>query len=70
MPQVFISYSRKDIEFVERLVSDLNSAGLTVWYDLSGFLRGILLNKTSFHVISHMEAQDFWNGFISDCEAG
>ena len=36
MSQIFISYSRKDIEFVERLVSDLKSADLTVWYDLSG----------------------------------
>jgi hypothetical protein len=36
MPQVFISYSRKDAEFIDRLVADLKSAGLTVWYDLSG----------------------------------
>lgn len=35
MAQVFISYSRKDLDFVERLASDLQSAGLTVWYDLS-----------------------------------
>ncbi len=36
MPQVFISYSRKDLSFVERLAADLQAAGLEVWYDLSG----------------------------------
>lgn len=35
MAQVFISYSRKDISFVEQLASDLKSAGLDVWYDVS-----------------------------------
>jgi len=36
MAQVFISYSRKDLVFVERLARDLEAAGLDVWYDLSG----------------------------------
>jgi hypothetical protein len=36
MTQVFISYSRKDLAFVERLSNDLQAAGLDVWYDLSG----------------------------------
>ncbi len=36
MTQVFISYSRKDLAFVERLAKDLQAAGLEVWYDLSG----------------------------------
>jgi formylglycine-generating enzyme required for sulfatase activity len=36
MTQVFISYSRKDLAFVERLAKDLQAAGLQVWYDLSG----------------------------------
>jgi peptide/nickel transport system substrate-binding protein len=36
MTQVFISYSRKDIAFVESLANDLKAAGLEVWYDLSG----------------------------------
>ncbi len=35
MAQVFISYSRKDISFVEQLAADLKNAGLDVWYDVS-----------------------------------
>jgi len=40
MTQVFISYSRKDLEFVQRLADDLIAAGLEVWYDLSGLEAG------------------------------
>jgi hypothetical protein len=36
MTQVFISYSRKDLAFVERLAENLKAAGLEAWYDLSG----------------------------------
>jgi formylglycine-generating enzyme required for sulfatase activity len=36
MPRVFISYSRKDLTFVQRLAKDLEAAGLEVWYDLTG----------------------------------
>src|SRR5687768_7146823 len=36
MTQIFISYSRKDLQFVEGLASDLKQAGFEVWYD---FLR-------------------------------
>jgi hypothetical protein len=39
MPQLFISYSRKDIAFVRRLAGDLENAGFTVWWDVSD-LRG------------------------------
>jgi TIR domain-containing protein len=35
MTQVFISYSRNDMEFVQRLAADLQRAGLDVWWDLS-----------------------------------
>ena len=45
MTQVFISYSRRDLAFVEQLASDLQTAGLDVWYDLLG-LAGVLRNKT------------------------
>ena len=40
MTQVFISYSRKDLAFVEQLAADLKAAGLDVWYDLSGLEGG------------------------------
>jgi hypothetical protein len=35
MTQVFISYSRTDMEFVQHLAMDLQRAGLDVWWDLS-----------------------------------
>lgn len=35
MAKVFISYSRKDLSFVEQLATDLKKAGLDVWYDVS-----------------------------------
>jgi len=41
MTQVFISYSRKDLTFVEHLAHDLRVAGLEVWYDLSGLEVGM-----------------------------
>lgn len=35
MTQVFISYSRNDMEFVQRLAEDLQHEGLDVWWDIS-----------------------------------
>lgn len=40
MPQVFISYSRKDLSFVKQLAADLKNVGLDVWYDVSGISGG------------------------------
>lgn len=40
MAQVFISYSRRDLTFVEHLISDLKKTGMDVWYDLSGLEGG------------------------------
>ena len=39
MAQIFISYSRKDIDFVRRLAGDLEKVGYEVWWDLTD-LRG------------------------------
>jgi hypothetical protein len=39
MPQIFISYSRKDIGFVRKLAGDLEKVGYDVWWDLTD-LRG------------------------------
>jgi len=33
IPQIFISYSRKDSDFVRRLVDDLTSRGVDIWLD-------------------------------------
>lgn len=38
--QVFISYSRKDINFVRRLAADLEDAGFNVWWDVSDLKGG------------------------------
>jgi formylglycine-generating enzyme required for sulfatase activity len=40
MTQVFISYSRKDLSFINTLVADLKNAGLDVWYDVSHIAGG------------------------------
>jgi formylglycine-generating enzyme required for sulfatase activity len=45
MPQVFISYSRKDQTFIERLAADLRDSNFEVWYDLSNLEGGSLWNK-------------------------
>src|SRR5512144_1900784 len=39
MTQLFISYSRKDIDFVRKLAGDLEADGYDVWWDVSD-LRG------------------------------
>lgn len=41
MAQVFISYSRKNLSFVEYLAKDLKAAGLDVWYDISDLVGGV-----------------------------
>jgi len=40
MPHVFISYSRQDTEFVEKLERDLNQRGITTWRDKSSIVGG------------------------------
>ena len=36
MPEVFISYSRRDSDFVARLAAALKTAGRDVWLDVEG----------------------------------
>lgn len=38
--RVFISYSRKDINFARRLAGDLEKAGFDVWWDISDLKGG------------------------------
>ena len=40
MPDVFLSYSRKDVDYMHRLRDDLVGAGLDVWTDESGLEPG------------------------------
>jgi len=35
MKKIFISYSRKDLDFVDKFAEDLQQAGYDVWYDLT-----------------------------------
>jgi hypothetical protein len=55
MTQVFISYSRKDLAFVERLAKDLQAAGLQVWYDLSGLEGGTRWGREIQNAIKESE---------------
>jgi hypothetical protein len=36
LPDVFLSYSRRDMEFVRRLADDLEGRGKDVWVDVDG----------------------------------
>lgn len=40
MPKVFISYSRKDMDFARKLADDLEKAGFDVWWDISDLKGG------------------------------
>ena len=40
MQKIFISYSRKDIEFVRKLAGDLEKAGYDVWWDITDLQGG------------------------------
>lgn len=40
MPHVFLSYSRKDIKFVEKLEHDLNARGIVTWRDTTSIPPG------------------------------
>jgi hypothetical protein len=55
MTRVFISYSRKDLVFVERLSGDLKTAGLEVWYDLSGLEGGTRWGREIQNAIQQSE---------------
>lgn len=47
MADVFISYSRKDHEFVEGLAAALNTAGRDVWIDVLGIRASLCLDLIS-----------------------
>ena len=52
MKPVFISYSRDDSDFVNRLRDDLSANGVDVWLDKTGLKAAVFLLKIgSFHGI-------------------
>jgi len=40
MKKIFISYSRKDMDFVRKLAGDLETAGYDVWWDITDLQGG------------------------------
>jgi tetratricopeptide (TPR) repeat protein len=44
-PRIFVSYSRRDTYFTQRLVSDLNAAGADVWVDQAGIQHGNFMER-------------------------
>ena len=51
MNHIFISYSRKDSEYVNAVTALLREAGLSVWQDISGKASGIPYSTKWFEVI-------------------
>ena len=72
--QVFISYSRKDLRFVEQLAADLKNAGFNVCYDVSGiggrspwrFEIENALRKSQCQFVVYQSADPIW---IMDVES-
>jgi hypothetical protein len=46
MMKVFISYSRKDIEFARKLATSLSEAGIDVWIDVEDIAPGTNWSNT------------------------
>ena len=44
-PRIFVSYSSADRAFAQRVVGDLQRAGATVWYDVTGIDEGDFIAK-------------------------
>ncbi|HSL31719.1 MAG TPA: toll/interleukin-1 receptor domain-containing protein [Anaerolineales bacterium] len=57
MQRLFISYSRKDIDFVRRLAGDLEKAGYDVWWDISDLRGG---DDWVREIPTAIEASDFF----------
>lgn len=57
MQKIFISYSRKDIDFVRRLAGDLEKAGYDVWWDISDLRGG---DDWVREIPTAIEASDFF----------
>ncbi len=55
MTQIFISYSRKDLSFIEHLAIDLEKQGFDVWYDLSDLEGGDRWNRAIQQAIQNSQ---------------
>jgi WD40 repeat protein len=55
MKRVFISYSRKNVDFAERLARDLSDAGLDVWIDIRKIQAGDSWRDEIFKGINNSE---------------
>ncbi|MBV9295391.1 MAG: TIR domain-containing protein, partial [Acidobacteriaceae bacterium] len=47
-PRIFVSYSRKDSEFVGKISADLNRSGIECWIDISSIQAGDRLKRAIF----------------------
>src|ERR1051325_9272836 len=56
MPDLFISYSRKDSDVAHQLVELLDSAGITSWIDKSGIELATHWSKEIVHAIDGSKA--------------
>ena len=56
MPDVFISYSRRDGEFVQGLVADLEARGKSVWIDTEGIAGGEVFPEAIQSAIEQSDA--------------
>ena len=56
MPDVFVSYSRRDGEFVHALAADLEGRGKSVWIDTQGIGDGEVFPEAIRHAIEQSDA--------------
>ncbi len=56
MPDVFVSYSRRDGEFVHTLAAELESRGKSVWIDTQGIGDGEVFPDAIRHAIEQSDA--------------
>ena len=56
MPDVFVSYSRRDGEFVHALAADLEARGKSVWIDTQGIGDGEVFPEAIRHAIEQSDA--------------
>jgi hypothetical protein len=56
MADVFMSYSRRDTEFVRRLADSISGRGKEVWLDTEGIADGEVFPEAIKHAIEQSDA--------------